>query len=233
MKQLFSIMLACFMAISANAAKDITETAVSDSAFFMLCGDPYNPLKKSIDNISKKWDISISVPKGFSEYKEIISFVYNHKDRKKLRFCEIFSPCLISNDRQCIIGLTEHNLMICNGNKNGTAQLYIKTAIYGIADTTNNKKVNFSDYVTTLSPTASRRIANADAVHIIDLPLGHAINGKWTAYKMICIEKVGRPVAMLGIFLTKKGEEKTDQYIQAALGIYRYGNDPNWTWPKP
>ena len=73
--------------------------------------------------------------------------------------------------------------------------------------------------------------ANADAIHLVDMPLSHTLDNKWAACKYICLEKANRPIAYMIVLLSKKGMAQAGKYISEALNIYRYGNNQNWIWP--
>ena len=184
----------------------------------------------SKDN-STKWDMTFSEPKGFVNTNNLLIFAYNNIDKQKARPCEMYYPCFVSNDKECLIGLSGSNFMHSIANKDIKANSHIADAIYGVVDTTICRNINPNDYVTTFSSSVSKRLANADAIHLVDMPLSHTLDNKWAACKYICLEKANRPIAYMIVLLSKKGMAQAGKYVSDAMNIYRYGNNQNWIWP--
>ncbi len=233
MKRIMPLLTAIIAACNINAqTADVFEKIKSnnDSVFIIEDKAQQSFSEWSKEN-STKWDMTFSEPKGFFTTNNLLIFVYNNIDKQKARPCEMYYPCFTSNDKECLIGLSGANFMHSISNKDIKANSHISDAIYGVVDTTICRNINPKDYVTTLSKSASKRIANADAIRLVDMPLNHTLDNKWAVCKYICLEKANRPIAYMIVLLSKKGMTQVSKYISEALNIYRYGNNQNWIWP--
>lgn len=174
----------------------------------------------------KDCDVNFAIPAGFKEHKVSVVLMYsaqgNHGAEGRGNACE---TAMLSDDGNCLIGVRmlygEKQLMYVDAKK----MIAEEVAGYnGVTDGAKLKGMDMGKWVTELSATASKMVANADKAYLVDFPdIVPSDKCDWKHCQQLVFEKKDCPTYYVTVLYTDKGYEQAQKYLPAAFGVFRYG----------
>lgn len=94
----------------------------------------------------------------------------------------------------------------------------------GVTEGAKQKELDMGKWVTELSATASKMVANADKACLVDFPdIVPSDKCDWKHCQQLVFEKKDCPTYYVTVLYTDKGYEQAQKYLPAAFGVFRYG----------
>ena len=188
------------------------------------------PLKSYAAYCNEAFDMSLSMPKGFSDVSKFGIYSPNSPKGKTLR-AHISGAIAKSNDGNCVVFYSYLPLQYEVGTASQRASDEAYWAEKGTAYWSNEPStLAVADYVTQLPATKF----NADTAIAVSLDANAELfEGKrYTNNTYIILKKSGRRFFTISALFTDDGLKDKQRYLNAIFDSVKFGNKPGWTFNR-